>query len=92
MLNRNLNRNVRKLNQILEEKNLQDFFYIVGNKKEIFKRNLYAGIARGIGIGIGVTVMTAVLVMLLQRIVELNIPVIGKYISEIVQIVEKNNV
>lgn len=49
-----------------------------------------AGISRGIGIGIGVTLITAILVMLLQKIVTLNIPVIGEYISDIVEIVEKN--
>jgi hypothetical protein len=54
------------------------------------KRNLLAGISRGVGIGIGVTLITAMLVMLLQKIVTLNIPVIGEYISDIVEIVEKN--
>ena len=53
-------------------------------------RNLVAGIFRGVGIGIGVTVITAVLVFLLQKIVTLNIPVIGEYIADIVEIVEKS--
>ncbi len=53
-------------------------------------RNLIAGIFRGVGIGIGVTVITAVLVILLQKIVTLNIPVIGEYIADIVHIVEKS--
>lgn len=61
-----------------------------GSKKEIIIRNLIAGIFRGVGIGIGVTIITAILVMLLQKIVTLNIPVIGEYISDIVEIVEKS--
>ena len=61
-----------------------------GSKKEIIVRNLVAGIFRGVGIGIGVTVITAVLVFLLQKIVTLNIPVIGEYIADIVEIVEKS--
>lgn len=85
-----LNKNINKLNKLLEEKNLQEFIYIFGNKKEIIKRNLYAGISRGVGIGIGITMITAILVIILQKIVTLNIPVIGKYIAEIVEIVEKN--
>lgn len=85
-----LTRNVEKLNKFLEEKNIQALIDIMGSKKEIIKRNLYAGISRGIGIGIGVTIITAILVILLQRIVRLNIPVIGEYIAEIVEIVEKN--
>ncbi|HJJ14954.1 MAG TPA: DUF5665 domain-containing protein [Clostridiaceae bacterium] len=48
------------------------------------------GIFRGVGIGIGVTLITAILVMILQRIVQLNIPVIGKYLSDIIDIVQKS--
>ena len=45
--------------------------------------------ARGVGIGIGVTIITAILVIILQKIVTLNIPVLGKYVSDIVEIVQK---
>lgn len=85
-----LSKKIDQLNQILEEKNIQEFIYILGSRKEIIKRNFYAGISRGVGIGIGVTIITAMLVIVLQRIVLLNIPVIGEYIAEIVEIVEKN--
>lgn len=61
-----------------------------GSKKEIIKRNIIAGIFRGVGIGIGVTIVTAVLIFLLQKIVTLNIPVIGEYIADIVEIVERS--
>lgn len=85
-----LNKNIEKLNKLLEQKNFQDFINILGSKKEIFKRNLYAGISRGIGIGMGVTIITAILVIILQKIVTLNIPIIGEYIADIVEIVKKN--
>ena len=87
---RRLNKNIDKLNKMLAENNVQELIYILGSKKEIIKRNLYAGISRGVGIGIGVTIMTAILVIILKQIVTLNIPVIGKYIAEIVEIVEKD--
>lgn len=85
-----LNTSIDKLSKTLQEWNLIELNYIFGSKKEIIKRNLLAGIFRGVGIGIGVTVITAVLVMLLQKIVTLNIPVIGEYIADIVEIVEKS--
>ena len=44
--------------------------------------------AKGIGIGIGFTILTAILLIMLQKIVTLNIPVIGDYIADIVEIVE----
>lgn len=85
-----LNQSIEKLRKILEEGNFVELTYILGNKKEIIIRNLIAGIFRGIGIGIGVTVITAILVMILQKIVTLNIPIIGEYIADIVEIVERS--
>lgn len=84
-----LENTINNLNKTFEESNLIEFSYLIGNKKEIIKRNLLAGISRGVGIGIGVTVITAVLVMILQKIVTLNIPVIGEYIADIVEIVQR---
>ena len=77
-----------QVNNMLEKSNLIEINYLLGNKKQIFLRNLFAGISRGIGIGIGVTVITAILVIVLRRIVMLNIPVIGEFVSDIVDIVE----
>ena len=85
-----LNNSIKYLNEILEKGNIVEIVYILGNKKEILKRNLIAGISRGVGIGIGVTIITAILVLLLQKIVTLNIPIIGEYIADIVEIVERS--
>lgn len=45
-----LNSSIEALNRILEEGNFIELTYILGNKKEIIKRNLMAGIFRGVGI------------------------------------------
>lgn len=84
-----LNDNIVKLNNILEKMNIHELIYILGSKKEIIFRNFLAGIFRGIGIGIGITIITAILVYILQKIVSLNIPVIGEFVSDIVDIVER---
>lgn len=83
--------NIEKLNNSLQNKNVQELIYVLGSKKEIFKRNFWAGIFRGIGIGIGVTIITAILLLLMRKIVTLNIPIIGEYVSDIVEIVERNS-
>ena len=79
-----------ELNNNIARNNLIDFSEILGNWKILLKRNLIAGIFKGIGIGIGFTIITAIIVYILQRIVRLNIPIIGEYISDIVDIVEKS--
>lgn len=85
-----LEKSISELNKTLQEGNLLEISYILGNKKEMLKRNLIAGISRGVGIGIGVTIITAILIILLQKIVSLNIPVIGEYIADIVDIVQRS--
>lgn len=86
-----LNDNVEKLLRAFERSNIEEILYLMGSKKEIAKRNFIAGIFRGIGIGIGVTIVTALIIYLLQKIVRWNLPIIGKYIYDIVEIVESLN-
>lgn len=85
-----LNQSIENLSKMLQEGNYAEWVHLLGSKKEIIKRNLLAGIFRGVGIGIGVTIITAILVILLQKIVTLNIPIIGEYIADIVEIVERS--
>ncbi len=85
-----LNNNVEKLNNSLTQNNIIELLYIMGKKSEIIKRNFLAGIFRGVGIGIGVTIITAIIVIVLRKIVMLNLPIIGEYVTDIVNIVQKN--
>lgn len=85
-----LEKAIDNLNNTLKKGNIVELSYLLGNKKEMIVRNLIAGIFKGIGIGIGVTIITALLVLLLQKIVALNIPVIGEFVSDIVDIVERS--
>lgn len=91
MFFKKLNKQVEELNKTIELANIREMVYILGNRRKIFFRNVLAGIGRGVGIGIGVTIITALIVYVLQKIVTLNIPIIGQYISDIVDIVEKNS-
>lgn len=85
-----LNNSINNLIETFQKSNIEEWTYIFGSKKEIIKRNFIAGIFRGVGIGIGVTIITAILVIILQKIVTLNIPIIGEYIADIVEIVQKS--
>jgi len=85
-----LQNSIDNLIKIFQKSNIEEWSYLLGNRKEIIKRNFIAGIARGVGIGIGVTIITAILIIILQKIVTLNIPIIGEYISDIIDIVQKS--
>ncbi|MBO4816391.1 MAG: hypothetical protein J5507_05800 [Clostridia bacterium] len=88
MLYKRLDKKIDKIIEMMEKSNIIELSYILGNKKEIIKRNLIAGISRGVGIGIGVTIITAIIVYFLRKLIMLNIPLIGDYIADIVTIVE----
>lgn len=87
-IEKRLLKSLEKLNYTLTKNNILELAELLGNKKELIFRNLITGISKGIGIGIGFTILTAILLIVLQKIVTLNIPVIGDYISDIVEIVE----
>jgi len=83
-----LNENIERLLRFLEKKRIEQLVDLLGSKKEIIKRNFLAGIFRGMGFGIGVTIVTAIIIYILQKLVRLNLPGIGKFINDIVEIVE----
>ena len=85
-----LEEKIDKLNENLSKNNILEFTELLGSNKKIIFKNFLAGISRGIGIGIGVSILSAVVIYFLQRIVRLNIPIIGEYISDIAEIIENN--
>ena len=85
-----LNKKLDDLNYAMTKSKFLDLVELLVNRKELFWRNIWSGIVKGIGIGIGVTIITAIILVVLQRIVTWNIPVIGEYIADIVDIVESN--
>lgn len=85
-----IEKQLQEINYVLRKNRIIDLIELLGDTKQVLFRNLWAGIAKGIGIGIGFTIMTAIIILILQRIVTLNIPVIGEYIADIVDIVEKS--
>lgn len=90
MFNKKINQKIDDINNKLDRARITEISYVLGNKKEIIKRNLLAGISRGVGIGIGITLISSLIVYLLQKLIKLNIPVLGEYIADIVAIVQWN--
>lgn len=90
-MKRILNQNIESLLKFLEKKKIEQLIDVLGSKREIIKRNFLAGIFRGMGFGIGVTIVTAIIIYFLQRLVRLNLPGVGRFITDIVEIVEGLN-
>lgn len=74
----------------LENLKINSYVELMADNKKLIKKNFIAGISKGIGMAIGFTILGAVALVLLRRVVALNIPVIGRFVSDIAQIVEIN--
>ncbi|WPD19891.1 MULTISPECIES: DUF5665 domain-containing protein [Thermaerobacter] len=53
----------------------------------LFWMNFLAGVARGLGAAVGFTLLGALVLLALQRAVELNLPYLGSLIADLLRIV-----
>ena len=83
-----LKRQIEELNKKIEEVKLKEYVELMGNTKKLLWKNFISGIAKGVGTAIGFTILGAIVLIILRKIVLLNIPVIGKYLKDILDIVE----
>lgn len=88
MFGRRLKKQIEKINQKLEEVKIKEYVILMNDTKKLLWRNFISGIAKGIGMAIGFTILGAIVLIILRNIVLLNIPVIGRYLKDILDIVE----
>ncbi len=78
---------LHKLARVFERMNLSEYLAMMQKPSRIVFNNFIAGIARGFGFSIGMSLLVAVLLFALSHMVD--IPLIGKYIAKIVEIVQE---
>lgn len=74
----------------LEKIKIDSYVELMSDTKQLIKKNFVAGVSKGIGMAIGFTILGAIALLLFRKIVAMNIPIIGRYVSDIAQIVEVN--
>ncbi|QZY57490.1 DUF5665 domain-containing protein [Crassaminicella profunda] len=84
----NLEKNIEKISKELEKTKIGEYVDIMNNPKRLLYVNFVAGLARGLGTAIGLTILAALFFYILQKTVDL--PLIGKYIAELIDIIENN--
>lgn len=79
----------KRLNELalmLEKLNLADYLVHLHNTKRILRNNFFGGLARGLGLAVGFTLLGALVLYLLQQSFLNNLPLIGDFIADIVEI------
>lgn len=79
-----------ELSQEMEKFNLAGYLNALNNPRRYLVVNFVGGIARGLGIAIGATLLGALVLYFLQRLVVLNLPLIGDFIADLIRIVNQN--
>ena len=76
------------INERIQGITLAEYVEMIRSPKKMILINFLAGLARGFGIAIGATVLAAIFFIILIKIGQLNLPVIGKFIARIIKVVE----
>lgn len=78
---------VQKLVESMEKIKIAEYVEYLGNIRKMLYVNFIAGLARGLGMAIGFTILGALVIYFLQKLVLLNLPLIGDFIANIVKLV-----
>ncbi|MDR3051399.1 MAG: DUF5665 domain-containing protein [Oscillospiraceae bacterium] len=85
-----LRRRAQELGEALERLQLTEYLRYLDDVRLLLWRNFLSGLARGVGMAVGFTVLGAVLVASLQRIAVDRLPVLGKFLADVVRLVQEN--
>lgn len=84
------NKIITQISEQLQKSRLGDYIDLMQNPARMIVLNFVSGIARGFGVAIGFTLLGAIFIYFLQRLVILNLPIIGGIITEIVKLIKLN--
>ncbi|PKM76353.1 MAG: hypothetical protein CVU90_13065 [Firmicutes bacterium HGW-Firmicutes-15] len=85
---KSLSEKIDELAISMEKLGIAEYVEMLNNPRRLFRINFWSGVARGFGMAIGFTVLAAVVLYAMQQIVVLNMPVIGNFIADLVNIVQ----
>lgn len=81
---------LERITQQLSQMRFDAYLQHVNN----WKRRLYSeflnGIARGLGFSVGFSILGALVLCILHNVTLSNLPVIGKFLADLVRIIENN--
>lgn len=73
----------------LERMRLPDYLRYLEDRKRFIRTQFLAGLLRGAGMAVGFTLLGAVIVLILQRLAQQNLPIIGNFLVEVVEFVQR---
>lgn len=82
-----LNSRLDRIGMALEKAKINDILLNYTNPHRVFWINFLVGIGRGLGLTIGTVIVLSILGLIMQQFV--NLPLIGEWISDLMQYVDR---
>ena len=79
---------IEELSRDMERFNLAEYINLLNDPRRFLFINFMGGVARGFGLALGFSLLGAFGLWVLQRLVVLNLPIIGDFIADLVKIVQ----
>ena len=73
----------------LERLRLAEYLRYLDDRKRMIRHHLVSGMVKGVGMAIGFTLLSALLVIILRRLAEQNLPLIGDFLAQMVKLVQR---
>ncbi len=74
--------------QHLEKAGIAEYVEFLRNPSRMLMVNFFNGLARGFGFAVGFSLIAALVLYFLGYLARLNLPIIGTFIAELVQLVQ----
>jgi hypothetical protein len=85
---KSLGKKIDELGISMEKLGIAEYVEMLNNPRRLFFINFWSGVARGFGMAIGFTILAALVLYAMQQVVILNMPLIGDFIADLVNIVQ----
>ncbi len=87
--NESLMQKIAELSKQLEKANIAEYIEYHRRPGRVIYISFLSGMARGFGIAIGASVLAAIFLYLMSLLIKLNLPVLSRFIAEMVDLVTK---
>lgn len=77
-----------KTSRIIAWTVLRDYLYYLSDTKRVVLNNFLAGLFKGIGNAVGFFIIGALLIYLITLLASRNLPIIGDFLQEIVNLIK----
>lgn len=85
-LSKNLENKIDDLALSMEKMRIEEYTDTIKYPRKLIIVNLIIGLAKGIGMALGFSIVAALLIVILQNMIDL--PLIGEYIAKLLQVIE----